>query len=238
MKKILIVFVMFCLTCCASYADSVEMLNYIHINMNNLWHLNGKYEEKILEVGTKIVNANKLDKRVAFQMNRSTTTVNANTSLSNKVVTVYYGLLPYIDNDDELAFVLGHEIGHAIDAYGGPFKWVAMTFNSKEYENKADLTGIDLMVKAGYNPVAAITCSNKWMGESYWDTSIFTSHPQTSKRLMSMYKYIYVKYPWALKTDMVKNVNYENFTYSSKKEIAEFLQHEKERSIKQNLEDL
>lgn len=207
-------------------------------DVKGFWEQNGKYEQKVLDIGTKIIHANKLDKRIPIQLNNSNKVINAHAALNDKVVTVYYGLLPYIDSDDELAFILGHEMCHAVDAYDGPLKWVAMTFNSKEYENKADLIGIDLMVKAGYNPVAAITCANKWMGESYWDTWIFTSHPKTSSRLMNMYKYIYVKYPWALKTDMVHNVNYENFTYSSKNEINQFLQHQKQKTLKQNAEDL
>ena len=45
-----------------------------------------------------------------------------------------------------------------------------------------------------------------------------------------MYKYIYKKYPWALKSDMVKNVNYQNFTYSSAREIEEFNKIEKLRN--------
>ncbi len=156
----------------------------------------------------------------------------------NKTVTVYYGILPYLDNDDELAALLGHEMCHALDGYGGFFKWADMALNSKEYETKADLVGIDLMVKAGYNPIAAITMANKWQPEDYWDFWVFTTHPKTSKRLMAMYKYIYVKYPWALKTDMVNNVNYENFTYSSHKEITVFLQEEKKRAAEQHRGDL
>lgn len=240
MKKFLVVLgiLLFCGSSARASSGSFEILDYSNINMKNFWQENGKYQQKVIDIGTKIINANKLDKRVAINLNNSTTTINATTSYASKTVVVYAGLLPYLDNDDELAFVLGHEICHALDAYGGPFKWVDMIVNSKEYESKADLIGIDLMVKAGYNPVAAICTANKWMSEDYWDLGIFTSHPKTSKRLISMYKYIYVKYPWALNTDMIKNVNYENFTYSSKKEINEFIQHQKEHAAGQHGEDL
>ena len=233
MKKILIILGLIFIGL-RTIAGEVELLDMAGMNMTNFWDRNGKYEQKVLEVGTKIINANKLDKRIAIRVDRHTRIVNADSNYINKTVTVYYGLLPYIDNDDELASVLGHEMGHAIDAYGGFFKWTDMWLNSRAYETKADLIGIDLMAKAGYNPIAAIACANKWMGEDYWDVWLFTSHPKTSKRLMEMYKYIYRKYPWALQTEMVHNVNYENFTYSSQKEINLFLQHEKEREIKQN----
>lgn len=207
-------------------------------DMNTFWERTGKYEQKVLEVGTKILHENKINKRVAFQMIRNHNTINACARYDNKVVYVYYGIIPYIDNDDELAALLGHEIAHSLDQYGGFFKWADMRLNSKEYEHKADLVGIDLMVKAGYNPIAAICMANKWMSEDYWDFWVFTTHPKTSKRLIAMYKYIYRKYPWALKTDMVHNVNYENFTYFSKKEINVFLQSEKERAERQHREDL
>lgn len=243
MKRFLIVLGMFLMTGLtinglSAKADEVELFNYANTNMKNFWDQNGKYEQKVLDVGTKIINANKIDKRIAIQTDRNYKMVNAHTNATNKLVTISYGILPYMDNDDELAFVLGHEMGHALDDYGGFFKWADMTLNSKEYEFKADLVGIDLMTKAGYNPVAAICTINKWMPEDYWDVWIFTTHPKTSKRLMAMYKYIYRKYPWALKTDMVHNVNYENFTYSSKKEINEFLQDEAKRAADQHREDL
>jgi len=234
MKKFLVVLSLLFMGLQASANGNVdELFNYANTNMKNFWFENGKYEQKVLDVGTKILNANKIDKRIAIVTGRDYKNNNANTNYLTKTVTVYYGILPYIDNDDELAFVIGHEMGHAIDAYGGFFKWTDMWLNSKSYETKADLVGIDLMVKAGYNPVAAICFQNKSFPETYWDGWLWTSHPKTSTRLMDMYKYIYVKYPWALQTDMVYNVNYENFTYSSQKEINLFLQHQKERSAKQ-----
>ncbi|MDD3436654.1 MAG: M48 family metalloprotease [Candidatus Gastranaerophilales bacterium] len=234
MKKFLVLFILlFGLTAQADVME-VEQIS----DMPHFWEQNGRPEQKVLEVGAKIINANKLDKRIPINLDRNSKIINAFSSMPRKTVTIYYGILPYFDNDDELAYVLSHEMAHSLDAYGGPFKWIKMVYNSKEYEFKADLIGIDLMVKAGYNPIAAICTANKWMGESYWDFWIFTTHPKTSRRLLKMYEYIYVKYPWALKTDMVKNLNYQNFLYSSQKEVNAFLQHQKERSSKQKTEDI
>jgi predicted Zn-dependent protease len=206
------------------------------VNMKNFWERNGVYEQKVLDVGEHILNANKIPKRVAINTNRNRNVINATSYLSSKTVVVYYGILPYIDNDDELAAVISHEIVHAMDAYDGPLKWAAMKINGKAYETKADLMGIDLMVKAGYNPIAAICVQNKAFPETYhiW---LKSTHPDTSVRLMSMYKYIYVKYPWALKTDMTNNVSYQNFLYSSEKERNEFVQHEKEHKNAQKYID-
>ena len=123
-----------------------------------------------------------------------------------------------MDNDSELAFVLSHEIAHTIEAYGGTMKYIAMTANSKKYEYKADLNGIDYMVKAGYDPIGAITISNKIFAEPVLDWGFFATHPKGSKRLLAMYKYIYVKYnyylvpkkqllrsPWAVAFFLIKN---------------------------------
>ena len=227
MKKFLIIFGL--LVCgMTAQAEFVELET--NVNMVNYWEKNGKDVQKIMEVGTKIINANRLEKRVPIQLETTPRVINAYSMPSSKTVKISSGILPYMDNDDELASVLGHEIAHSLDSYGGIMKWSMVTLNLREYEYKADLIGIDLMVKAGYNPIAAITCANKWMGEDPLD--FFFTHPVSSKRLMTMYKYIYKKYPWALKTDMVHNVSYENFTYAAEKEINYFHQVEKERASK------
>lgn len=231
MKRFLVVL---CLLCIGSTVRA-EFDDYeSNVNMVNFWDKNGKSVQKINEVGTKIINANCLNKRIPIQMVIKPTAINAYSTFWDKTVHIYSGLLPYIDNDDELASILGHEIAHSLDAYDGLLRWLAISCNLRAYEYKADLIGIDLMTKSGYNPIAAITCANKWMGEEPFD--LFLTHPKASKRLMAMYKYIYVKYPWALKTDMVHNVNYENFVYSSQKEINAFQQQQKERDKKKVLD--
>lgn len=56
---------------------------------------------------------------------------------------------------------------------------------SEEYE--ADITGADLMTKAGYNPLAMVSVLYK-IGGNYKD---FTSaHPSGDKRTMYIYDYI------------------------------------------------
>jgi len=208
-------------------------------DMNHFWDTNGRYQEKVLDVGNKILDTNKINKRLTFTVVMDFDNVNADASPSRKNVNIYTGILPFIDNDDELAYLIGHETGHILDYYDGFLKWfIVMHLNQKEYEYKADLVGIDLMVKAGYNPISAICVANKALDESYWDDYFFWSHPRGSKRTLAMYKYIYVKYPWALKTDMVKNINYQNFLHYSQKDIDAFNQAEKLRENKRGSEDL
>ena len=63
---------------------------------------------------------------------------------------------------------------------------------SRKDEFEADLTGVDLMVKAGYNPLASIAIMNK-IGENYVD--FWADHPSTDKRVVMMYDYVKEKYP-------------------------------------------
>lgn len=228
MKKILVVL---CMLLIGTRANALYVFEQVG-DMKHFWDVNGKYQEKVITVGNKLIDSNKINKRLLFRVNTDFDNVNANASPTGKVVTIYTGILPYMDNDDELAYVMGHEIGHVLDYYDGFLKWfVVMKLNSKEYEYKADLVGIDLMVKAGYNPVAAICVANKALDESFWDSFFFWSHPRGSKRTLAMFKYIYKKYPWALQTDMVNNINYQNFLHYSQKDIDEFQQKEKTRKF-------
>ena len=229
MKKLLVLLgVMLIGTC--SMAEEVYVIR--GVNFGNFWKKKGIDEEKVLSVGQKIMLDNKIPKRVPIFVSNNKS-VNASSNLYDKTVTINSGTFLYIDNDDELAFVLSHEIAHSVDAYGGMIKYMAMKSNSKKYEQKADLNGIDYMVKAGYDPIAAITMGNKIFGEPIWDWGCTYLHPKGSKRLIEMYKYIYVKYPQYLNSPLTQTVSYKNFQYSMSKDILEFQQKQKKRRMKQ-----
>lgn len=228
MKKFLVMAAVLMIGCNAFAADNILIEN---VNLENYWQKNGLREEKVLNIGEKLLYKNKINKRIPFKITGGTQ-INAYSDTFNKTVNVYSGLLPYIQNDDELAFIMSHEIAHSIEAYGGPVKFVAMNCNSKKYELKSDLKGIDYMVTAGYNPIAAITISNRVFGEPLWDWGFWSTHPKGSKRVMEMYKYIYKKYPQYLDSEMTKSVAYKNFLYAMEREIKSFEQKEKARQMK------
>ena len=234
MKKFLIIFILMLVGMQAN-AEYFET----NVNMANFWQKNGKDVQKVEEVAARIINANKLDKHIPVEVVRNNKIPNAQASFYTKKVYVYTGLLPYINNDDELAYILSHEMVHCLDFYDGILKALtAMKFNSKSYEIKADLAGIDLMVKAGYNPIAAICIQKRFLGETYWDIGLGITHPKASKRMFESYKHIYNNYPWALKSDMVKDINYQNFTYVAEKEINNFHHKQKQREARRKIEDL
>lgn len=230
MKKILVLLGVL-LIGTTSFADEIMVIQ--GTNLNNFWRKKGIDEEKVLKVGQKIMMDNKIPKRVPIFVITNNKVINATSSPYDKTVNIYSGMFLYIDNDDELAYVLSHEIAHSVEAYGGMIKYMAMNANSKKYEQKADLNAIDYMVKAGYNPVAAITMGNKIFGEPVWDWGFTYLHPKGSKRLIDMYKYIYVKYPQYLNSYLTNTPSYKNFEYSMRKDITEFQQKQKRRRMKQ-----
>lgn len=192
--------------------------------------------DRVTAMGAKIIKDNNL-KRVPIILTPANKTINACSSKYYKTVTIYTGILPYLDNDDELAYILAHEISHSMEAYDGAIKiYIAMRFNSKKYEYKADLNGIDYMVKSGYNPIAAIIAAGKIFAEPLWDWGFTSTHPKGSKRMLEMYKYIYVKYPKYLQSDMTQNIVYQNFLNSQSFEIKKFEQKQKRRDL--NKEDI
>ena len=68
--------------------------------------------ETITRIGNKILEANKVTEKITFKV-VSLNEANAATDAQN-IIYVYTGLLKYCTSDDELAFVIGHEIGHAL----------------------------------------------------------------------------------------------------------------------------
>ena len=201
-------------------------------NMQNYWEKNDKNVEKVLSVYKRLMLANKINERIIIDVAKGSNSLNASTEIYTRTIHINKELLSYMRNDDELAFIISHEIAHAMETYSSPFKFAAMKYNSKKYEIKSDLKAVDYMVKAGYNPVAAIVMLNKIANEPVFDWGFMYTHPKGSKRLAEVYKYIYIKYPQYLNSPMTKNAYYQMFENSMANEIKRIEQAQNKRKLK------
>jgi predicted Zn-dependent protease len=65
---------------------------------------------EINRIGTKLKLANNINEEIVFNVSEKDE-ANATTNINNQI-DVYQGLLQYVETEDELAFVIGHEMGH------------------------------------------------------------------------------------------------------------------------------
>ncbi len=132
-------------------------------------------------------------------------------------VAVYTGIMPKFANEAEMACVVAHEIGHALARHGGErVSWnymkaigslgIATLFGdtaesiysvgadygvilpfSRANESEADLIGLYLMAKAGYNPQAAVSFWQKFnTGNSSILDEITSTHPCDATRIQDL----------------------------------------------------
>ena len=151
---------------------------------------------------------------------------------TNRVVNVSSADLAYAGNDNEVAAVVANELGHIISGHASRGKVVdllqavtetnittnetattlATSYKSAKEEKEADVIAANLMVTAGYNPLAIIVVLTKQTG-TYWET--IQGKPANADRAMSIYNYISYAYPEKVKAGYGCN-EYKNFlTYAN-----------------------
>ncbi len=138
-------------------------------------------------------------------------------------IAINRGLLTALNNEAELAAVLGHEIVHAAARHGaksmersmllqGAILITAISASDSDYANyimggatlgaqlisqqygrgaelESDYYGMQYMVRAGYDPRAAITLQEKFVALSQgrsasWIQGLFASHPPSEQRVL------------------------------------------------------
>ncbi len=179
-----------------------------------------KTQERINNVGFKLLNAGKVDKKVVFYyINNSKIRTYSYIGLGKpRTVVVHGGVLAHCETEDEVAAILAREISHIADSYNGimrgSFFPIVKISSLKKHEAKADKRAVDFMVEAGYDPVALIVIINKIYGQYRYE--IWGQNHLTSKRMIEIYEYIYKKYPYFLANNAYKNnVYYQNFLLTS-----------------------
>jgi predicted Zn-dependent protease len=142
-------------------------------------------------------------------------------ALPGRKIGVHTGLIDLVDNQDQLASVIGHEVGHvlakhsnermsqkmgaqmgislvtavaapqtamgqtAISLLGvGAQYGIIMPF-SRLHESEADIIGIELMAKAGFNPAESITLWQKMAQASQGGqpAEFLSTHPSHATRI-------------------------------------------------------
>lgn len=138
-------------------------------------------------------------------------------SIPGGYIYVTYDLFDFIQSDDELAGILAHEIAHVIHNHAlkqtrDNTKFTLLTIlavlltgepdvgvlgklttitllnqYSREYEEEADLTAMDLLIKTGYNPVGFLTFLERLYAREMFkpevNLGIFQTHPETENRI-------------------------------------------------------
>ncbi len=177
-------------------------------------------QSRIDDCGARILNANKIEERVIFAYNEAEKSGlwEIDKDLTRRQVVVYSGLYKFVDSEDELAAVLSREIAISTRSYdgilNGSLRALQIKAAPKKFEIVADKTAVDLMVKAGYNPLGLITYIQKVYPQKRYD--MVSTKNLTSKRLAIIYEYIYTKYPYFLVNNTyLENVHYQNFLLTS-----------------------
>lgn len=176
--------------------------------------------DRVPTVGKQILTKNNLPTDTKFVVTE--TAVTNSTSNTNNEIYIQKEALGYTGNDNEVAAVISQEIGTIINANASKKKFVsnitsalagsvsgesaqnnalilnelAMNNMSEKDQMNADITGTDLMIQAGYNPLAMIVVLGKMPGSTV-DT--LKSQPNNFKRSMYIYDYLTYNYPSKIK---------------------------------------
>lgn len=194
-------------------------------------------QKRINNIGVQLLNANKIDVRLAFVYNKKDTKFNSEPTLRKRQIIVYKNSIQFAEDDAEIAAFLAREICKGEASYSdgkGIVSSAQIYFAPKKYEIYFDKRAVDYMVMAGYNPLAIITFMNKSYPQKRFDK--FGRKNLTSKRLANIYEYIFTKYPSFLVNNIyLENPNYQNFLLTSqnnRKKLHEKIQKGSKETIK------
>lgn len=172
-------------------------------------------EAKVPTVGAQILSKNSLPS-VTFKVTE--TAVSNENLASTNVLFINKQDLAYTGNDNEVAAVIAYELGAVINssasknkAFAKMTSAIAGNVTSEKMQNaaliantlskssmstkqqmNADVTGCDLMITAGYNPLAMIVVLGKMDGSV---VETLTGTPANIKRTMNIYDYLAYNYP-------------------------------------------
>lgn len=190
--------------------------------------------DRVPTVGKKLLEKNSLPTTTTFKVVNGAAD-NSNISSTN-IIYISSTDLTYAGNDNEVAAVVSTELGHIINGHYAKNKMrniakAALTSNlssdnvintaaNSDYvankntlgDNKeADVTGVDMMIQAGYNPLAMVVVITKMPGSTL---EILAGKPSNSERAMNVYNYLTYNYPSKVKAGYACNEYRAFLTYA------------------------
>lgn len=168
--------------------------------------------DRVSTVGANLLTKNNISNSVTFKV-VSGEADNSEVA-TTKVVQISEIDLASAGNDNEVAAVIAHELGHiicnhtdkgkvrkvALDKLGVDEASTAAVLASSKLsakdEEEADLVGVDLMINANYNPLAMVVLVTKYTGSSM---DILMNRPNNADRAMEIYDYLTYRYPEKVK---------------------------------------
>ena len=191
---------------------------------------------RVQEVGKNLLTKNGITTADVKFMVVSGVADNSNYQI-DKVVNVSSAELAYAGNDNEVAAVVANELGHIICGHSTRSKFaellqaqvgttvntnetvsaIASNYKATKEDKEADIMATELMVNAGYNPLATIVVYTKQTG-TYWET--LQGKPANAERAMNVYNYVAYAFPAKLKAGYGCN-EYRNFLIYADRVVAD-----------------
>jgi hypothetical protein len=99
--------------------------------------------------------------------------------VDNLRVYITSGLLRFLKNDDQLAWVLGHELAHIV---------LGTTGSNERNEHMADYVGSYLTARAGYDPEEVVDFFKRWSAENPSTIALegYKTHPSIANRIQKI----------------------------------------------------
>lgn len=176
-------------------------------------------------VGKQIVTKNALPSAMAFKVVEGY--ADNSQATSNNIINISKSDLTYAGNDNEVAALVANELGHLLNARASKKKFrdmataaITSNFSQDNIVNvatysqanqdrmslndnmEADITGTDLLITGGYNPLAMVVLVTKMPG-GYMEA--IKGEPANAKRAMNIYDYLTYNYPSKIKAGYACN---------------------------------
>ena len=173
-------------------------------------------KNRVPTVGQQLLTKNGINTKLTFKVVEDI--ADNSDCVKTKIINISEKDLQYAGNDNEVAAVISNALGHIICCHTDKAKmrnliigtgtdtdntitnamnsdFISSKISQKENE-EADITGVNLMITAGYNPLALIVWVTKQPGSTL---DILKSRPNNFDRAMVTFKYLTYAYPSKVK---------------------------------------